>query len=116
MKGIKHDCELMERYDGHDHGEGVRECGEVRQLSGGNFMYKRQTKIELLDVRDIRTRQHDAPLFMVPFPNKELYKRSIQYAAAGSVLWNNLPATTRATDNYLVFKTLQKRKMCESFK
>ena len=79
-----------------------------------NFMYKRQMKNELLDIRDIRTRQHDAPLFIVPFPNKELYKRSIQYA--GSVLWNSLPATTRATDNYLVFKTLQKRKMCESFK
>ena len=25
----------MERCDGHDHGEGVRECGKVRQLSGG---------------------------------------------------------------------------------
>ena len=25
----------MERCDGHDHGRGVRECGKVRQLSGG---------------------------------------------------------------------------------
>ena len=25
----------MERYDGHDHGRGVREGGKVRQLSRG---------------------------------------------------------------------------------
>ena len=25
----------MERWDGHDHGGDVRECGKVRQLSGG---------------------------------------------------------------------------------
>ena len=29
MKGIKHECLLMERCDGHDHGGGVRECGKV---------------------------------------------------------------------------------------
>ena len=34
MKGIKHECQLMERCDGHKHGEGVRERGKVRQLSG----------------------------------------------------------------------------------
>ena len=35
MKGIKQECQLMEMCDGHDHGGGVRECGKVRQLSGG---------------------------------------------------------------------------------
>ena len=35
LKGIKHECQLMERCDGHDHGGGVRYCGKVRQLSGG---------------------------------------------------------------------------------
>ena len=35
MKGIKQECQLMERCDGHDHGGGVRECGKVRQLPGG---------------------------------------------------------------------------------
>ena len=35
MKGIKQECHLMERCDGHDHGGGVRECGKVIQLSGG---------------------------------------------------------------------------------
>ena len=35
MKGIKQECQLMERGDGHDHGGGLRECWKVRQLSGG---------------------------------------------------------------------------------
>ena len=35
MKGIKQECQLMERCDGHDHGGGVMECGKVIQLSGG---------------------------------------------------------------------------------
>ena len=29
MKGIKHECSLMESCDGHDHGGGVRECVKV---------------------------------------------------------------------------------------
>ena len=34
MKGIKQECQLIERCDGHGHGGSVRECGKVRQLSG----------------------------------------------------------------------------------
>ena len=33
-----------------------------------NFMYKRQTMKDLLNVREIRTRAHDAPLFNVTVP------------------------------------------------
>ena len=40
MKGIKHECQLMERCDGHDHGEGVWKCGKVRQLSEGVTVLK----------------------------------------------------------------------------
>ena len=32
MKGIKHECQLMERCDGHDHGGCISKCGKVRQL------------------------------------------------------------------------------------
>ena len=35
MNGIKQEFQLMERCDVHDHGGGFRECGKVRQLSGG---------------------------------------------------------------------------------
>ena len=35
MKGIKHECQLMERCDIHDHGGDVRECWKMEQFSGG---------------------------------------------------------------------------------
>ena len=41
MKGIKHEYQLRERCDSHDHGGGVRECGKVRQLSGGVTVLRR---------------------------------------------------------------------------
>ena len=44
-----------------------------------NFMYQRQSRIDLLDNRDIRTRNHDAPVFKVDFLNKESLKRSVNY-------------------------------------
>ena len=45
VKGIKHECQLMERYDGHDHGGGVSECGKVRQLSGGVTVLREVRKL-----------------------------------------------------------------------
>ena len=50
-------------------------------------------KGQLVDERDVRTRAHDAPMFLVGHPNKETFKRSIQYA--GAVTWNNLPIPVR---------------------
>ena len=29
VNGFKHECQLMDRCDGHDHGGGVRQCGKV---------------------------------------------------------------------------------------
>ena len=40
MKGIKQECQLMQKCDGPDHGGGVRECGKVRQLSGGVTVFR----------------------------------------------------------------------------
>ena len=34
MKGIKHECQLMERCDGHDHGGSCQGVWEGGQLSG----------------------------------------------------------------------------------
>ena len=74
-----------------------------------NFMYKRQNRRDLLNVREIRTRAHDAPLFDVIIPRCEAVKRSVCYA--GSVVWNSLPPEIRNTDSYLAFKNLQKKAM-----
>ena len=83
--------------------------GSRRKAHVHNFMYKRQSRARLMDVREINTRQHDAPLFLVNHPGKEAFKRSVQYA--GSVMWNDLPVNVRLMDNYLVFKARQKNLM-----
>ena len=76
-----------------------------------NFMYLRKSKVELLNVREIRTRAHDAPLFEVGIPRCEAYKRNVGYA--GALEWNNLPPPIRNTDSYLAFKYIQKKVMLE---
>ena len=74
-----------------------------------NFMFKRLNRIDLRDIRDIRTRAHDAPLFKVPIPKLEAFKRSMVYA--GSVQWNSLPADVRNIKSYHAFKAKQKQLM-----
>ena len=73
---------------------------------GLNFMFNRQGRRELLNVREIRTRAHDAPLFNVTVPRCEAFKRSVGYF--GSVGWNALSPDLRNTNQYLPFKFLQK--------
>ena len=84
-----------------------------RKVHTCNFMYKRQAKLNLLDLRDIHTRQHDAPLFKVPHPNNEAFKRSVLYYGANT--WNNLPTATRLIRDYLPFKAHQKKQMNATF-
>ena len=74
-----------------------------------NFMFIRKNKPELLNVREIRTRGHDAPLFNVPIPRREAFKRSIVYS--GSVEWNSLGAEARNVDAFLPFKFHKKNDM-----
>ena len=49
-------------------------------------MYKRLSRKDLLNNRDIRTRAHNAPLFSVTIPRCEAFKMSVGYS--GSVAWN----------------------------
>ena len=74
-----------------------------------NFMFVRQSRKDLLNVREIRTRAHDAPLFNVTIPRCEAFKRSVGYH--GSVEWNSLSPEMRNTNLYLPFKFLQKKEM-----
>ena len=76
-------------------------------------MYIRQSRRELLNVREIRTRAHDAPLFNVPIPRCEAFKRSVIYS--GSIEWNSLNPEIRNTKLYLPFKFLQKKEMLLQF-
>ena len=77
-----------------------------REAHINNFMFNRLSRHNLVDHRDIRTRLHDAPTFLVKIPNLEAYKRSVEYA--GAVHWNGLPAEIRSIENVKVFKTTQK--------
>ena len=76
-----------------------------------NFMYKRKDRKDLLNVREIRTRAHDAPLFNVPIPRCEAFKRSIGFF--GATEWNSQPPDIRNTETHLAFKALQKKTMLQ---
>ena len=74
-----------------------------------NFMYKKKTSIELLDIKDVNTRARAAPLFKTIIPKYEKYKNSVLYS--GAVRWNSLPVNVRNIDSFESFKTLQKKNM-----
>ena len=71
-----------------------------------NFMYNRTAKPDLLDLRKINTRAHDAPLFKVAVPKNETCKRSVIFA--GATQWNALPTNTRNINSMAAFKNKQK--------
>ena len=74
-----------------------------------NFMYNRKGNRTLLNLREIRTRAHDAPLFNITIPQCEAFKRSVCYH--GSAEWNSLPSHIRNIDNFPSFKLKQKNNM-----
>ena len=72
------------------------------------FMFKQQNNDVLVDVRDIRTRAHDALLFLTKQPHCEKYKQNVYYH--GARCWNSLPVKERNIIEYVNFKTVQKKK------
>ena len=75
-----------------------------------NFMYKRKEMKHNLDVPLIGTRSADAPRFVLPNPNLQCYKRSLEYS--GAKAWNTLPKELKLIPNYLSFKNqIHKRLM-----
>ena len=86
--------------------------GARRTAHLNNFMFSRKSKCGLLDVREIGTRAHDAPLFKVKIPTNETYKRSVEYY--GAVRWNSLPKEVCNIENAKSFKQLQKKELMAS--
>ena len=72
------------------------------------FMFKQKNNQDLIDARDIRTRAHDAILFITIQPNCEKYKHNVYYY--GARLWNQLPVEERNIGDYDKFKDAQKKK------
>ena len=74
-----------------------------------NFMCMRCAKNRNIDERPINTRLHDAPVFKVDFPHKEMFKRSVKYA--GAQVWNALPIKVRQIEDKAAFKVYQKKSL-----
>ena len=79
---------------------------DMRIAHLNNFMYNRLSRDHLVDQRDIRTKAHDAPMFLVKVPKLEAYKCSVEYT--GVIQWNGLPPDVRNIDNAANFKQTQK--------
>ena len=74
-----------------------------------NFMFKKKTCKDLLDIKQVNTRARAAPLFKTFIPKCEKYKNSVFYK--GAINWNLLPVNIRNIDTYDSFKNLQKQNM-----
>ena len=72
-------------------------------------MFKKKGNMTIVNNRNVRTRAHDAILFITVKPNNEKCKRSVLYKRALS--WNSLPVNERNIEKYENFKTVQKKKL-----
>ena len=75
------------------------------------LMYKRAQNDLYLDHTEGRTRLHDAPVLDIPFPNNELFKKSIIFQ--GATAWNALPPHIRNIPTFECFKTKMKEHLSE---
>ena len=67
-----------------------------------SYMYKQKELGVNLVANGICTRSADAPKFILPSPNLQCYKGSVEYA--GAKAWNNLPKELRLIPTYKSFK------------
>ena len=72
-----------------------------------NFMFKNRKNIKRLNNRNVRTRLHDAPVFITSKPNSEKYKANVFYN--GAISWNDLPVHIRNIETHNIFKNTQKK-------
>ena len=67
-----------------------------------SYMYKQKDLGHGLEKSVRGTRSADAPKFVLPSPNLQCYKGSIEYS--GAKAWNSLPKPLKLIPNYLSFK------------
>ena len=66
------------------------------------FMFKQKTNMNIVNIRIVHTRAHDAVLFNTERPQSEKYKNNVLYK--GAVLWNQLSVPERNFHSYENFK------------
>ena len=72
------------------------------------IMYKRSRLTDYLNNDPRPTRAFDGPILDVPFPNNELFKKSVLYR--GSTLWNDTNPLDRNIATFLSYKTKLKKR------
>ena len=70
-------------------------------------MFKNRVNKKYINARNVRTRLHDAPVFLTAKPNSEKYKMNVFYN--GAVKWNDLLPRIRNIETYDKFKCTQKK-------
>ena len=73
------------------------------------IMYKRAHSEVYLDPVEVRTRLHDGPVLLVPFPNNKSFRKSVIFR--GSSAWNNLTPDERNIPTFDCFKNMLKNKL-----
>ena len=90
---------------------GVNKLSDRSESHLLKIMYKRAQNDVYLEPNEGRTRLYDAPVLHVPFPNNEIFKKSVIFR--GSNLWNNLSSNERNTPTFDRFKSLLKEKLTQ---
>ena len=70
-------------------------------------MFKYRNNVKYVNKRNVRTRLHDAPVFITKKTNNEKYKQNVFYY--GAIKWNNLPVNVRNIETYETFKFVHER-------
>ena len=86
---------------------GISKLQPRRLMHLKTFMFKQKANIEIINVREVHTRAHDAVLFLSIKPKNETTKKSALYR--GAIIWNMLSVELRNTVSYEEFKLSQKR-------
>ena len=69
-------------------------------------MFKQRDNLDLLDNRDLQTRQHTSIIFKVQLQRLKICKNNVFYQ--GAIEWNALPLDIRAINSLESFKRVQK--------
>ena len=85
----------------------IHQSVQLPKLNLLNIMFKHKNNKKYINIRNIRTRLHDAPVFKTMKPNIERCKNNVFYC--GAVKRNNLSVNVRNTETYEHVKCIQKK-------
>ena len=75
------------------------------------FMFKQRNNMDIVNIRQVHTRAHDAILFITNRPNSEKYKLNVYYK--GALLWNDMTVPELSFETYNKLKDYLKIQMLQ---